>query len=157
MRRLLRHSPTSGLLLFLSICYRRRRRSVGLRHRLRSSGGEMIPIRGAALVSAHGGHQPGKRRPEDVLHWWARNVRCTVSERRETEFLVLLRRYVDFARELRQMAGADGVIRVENCDDAERLWMFWDTSCRRVWREERLCGDGQRGARVSGHRFGFSR
>ncbi len=38
-----------------------------------------------------------------------------------TEYLILVRRYVDQARELQSLAGADGNIRVSNCDDAQRL------------------------------------
>lgn len=38
-----------------------------------------------------------------------------------TEYLILVRRYVDQARELQTLAGPDGNIRVANCDDAQRL------------------------------------
>ena len=38
-----------------------------------------------------------------------------------SEYLVLVRRYVDQARELQTVAGADGNIRVSNCTDAARL------------------------------------
>jgi hypothetical protein len=38
-----------------------------------------------------------------------------------TEFLLLLRRYVQQARELEALAGADGVIHVSNCEDAKLL------------------------------------
>ena len=40
---------------------------------------------------------------------------------RPTEFLILLRRYVQQARELSDLAGKDGVIRVTNCADAQPL------------------------------------
>ena len=40
---------------------------------------------------------------------------------RPTEFLVLLRRYVVQSRELAELAGADGVIRVANCDEVRPL------------------------------------
>jgi hypothetical protein len=60
--------------------------------------------------------------PDEVLPLVARNVSLHGYENGgETEYLVLLRRYVQFARELRQFAGADGAIHVANCDDAERL------------------------------------
>ncbi|MGB7136284.1 MAG: hypothetical protein WBD46_13405, partial [Acidobacteriaceae bacterium] len=39
----------------------------------------------------------------------------------ETEFLHLLTRYVQFARELQSIADAQGAIHVENCSDATRL------------------------------------
>lgn len=60
--------------------------------------------------------------PEDVLPLVARNVSLHGYEAgADTEYLVLLRRYVEFARELRKMADAQGAIHVDNCDDAERL------------------------------------
>jgi hypothetical protein len=40
---------------------------------------------------------------------------------RPTEFLVLLTRYVEQARELAALAGSEGVIRVSNCDQAKAL------------------------------------
>ena len=39
-----------------------------------------------------------------------------------SEYLVLVRRYVDQARELQTLAGTDGNIRVSNCNDAARLF-----------------------------------
>jgi hypothetical protein len=38
-----------------------------------------------------------------------------------TEYLILVRRYVEQARELQTLAGPDGNIRVANCDDSQRL------------------------------------
>lgn len=38
-----------------------------------------------------------------------------------TEYLILVRRYVEQARELTAVAGSDGNIRVSNCDSAQRL------------------------------------
>jgi len=38
-----------------------------------------------------------------------------------TEYLILVRRYVEQARELQALAGPDGYIRVAKCDDAPRL------------------------------------
>jgi hypothetical protein len=40
---------------------------------------------------------------------------------RPTEYLILLRRYVQQARELSNLAGHDGVIRISNCGDATQL------------------------------------
>ena len=40
---------------------------------------------------------------------------------RPTEFLILLRRYVVQSRELAEFAGADGVIRVSNCEEVKPL------------------------------------
>ena len=40
---------------------------------------------------------------------------------RATEFLILLRRYVQQARELSDLAGKDGVIRVTGCADSKAL------------------------------------
>ncbi len=60
--------------------------------------------------------------PQDVLPMLARNVTLWGHENgRETEFLVLLSRYVQLARELQALAGTDGVIRVSDCGDAVRL------------------------------------
>ena len=65
--------------------------------------------------------------PEQVLPLLARNVVIQGYEGwqdkpfRRTEFLVLLRRYVQQARELEALAGPEGVIRVSNCGDARPL------------------------------------
>lgn len=60
--------------------------------------------------------------PEMVLPMLARNVSVWGYENgRETEFLRLIVRYVHMARELRRMAGPDGVIHVANCGSALRL------------------------------------
>jgi len=64
--------------------------------------------------------------PQEVLPLLARNVIThgfTWQEggRRPTEFLVLLRRYVDHARELQALAGPDGIIRVSTCGQAQPL------------------------------------
>lgn len=64
--------------------------------------------------------------PQEVLPLLARNVIThgfTWQEggRRPTEFLVLLRRYVDHARELQALAGQEGIIRVSTCGQAQPL------------------------------------
>ena len=60
--------------------------------------------------------------PADVLPLLARNVSLSGYEHdRPTEFLLLIDRYVQIARELQSLAGADGTIRVAGCDDATRL------------------------------------
>lgn len=63
---------------------------------------------------------------EEVIPFVARNIFLmgyTGSENRSrpTEFLILLRRYVQQARELAAVAGPGGVIHVSNCDEAMRL------------------------------------
>jgi len=59
---------------------------------------------------------------DELLPLVARNVSLHgYSNGAETEYLVLLRRYVGFARQLRDFADAQGRIRVDNCQDAERL------------------------------------
>ena len=60
--------------------------------------------------------------PEEVLPLLSRNV-FTLGYRsgRPTEFLVLLERYLRQARELSALAGASGVIRVDNCAQAGPL------------------------------------
>ncbi len=60
--------------------------------------------------------------PEEVLPFLARNVVVQGFEYgRPTEFLILLRRYLEQARELVQLAGPEGVIRVASCNDAKPL------------------------------------
>jgi hypothetical protein len=60
---------------------------------------------------------------EDVLPLLGRNVYAQGYEgtSRPTEFLILLTRYVQQARELTSLAGPDSTIRVENCDQAGPL------------------------------------
>ncbi|MGA7169319.1 MAG: hypothetical protein WCA99_21675 [Candidatus Sulfotelmatobacter sp.] len=60
--------------------------------------------------------------PEEVLPLLGRNVFMEGydSSKKQTEFLILLSRYVVQARELSVLA-KDGVIRVSNCDDAKPL------------------------------------
>jgi hypothetical protein len=60
-----------------------------------------------------------KSSPEEVLPLLARTVYIQGNTR--TELLVLLERYVHQARELQQLAGASGTIRVANCEDAGTL------------------------------------
>jgi hypothetical protein len=61
--------------------------------------------------------------PEEVLPLLSRNVFLQGYEgsKKQTEFLVLLSRYVVQARELSNFAGSDSMIRVSNCDDAKPL------------------------------------
>ncbi len=61
--------------------------------------------------------------PEDVLALLGRNVFAQGYGvgGRPTEFLILLSRYLQQARELALLAGSDGVIRASNCSDAEPL------------------------------------
>lgn len=59
---------------------------------------------------------------EDVIPFLARNVSLYGYQYgKPTEYLVLLARYVHFARELSALSGAEGTIRVTGCDDALRL------------------------------------
>ncbi len=60
--------------------------------------------------------------PTDVLPLLARNVFMQGYQRNvPTEFLILLGRYVDQARELQILAGDSNTIHVTNCDDAGTL------------------------------------
>lgn len=65
--------------------------------------------------------------PEEVLPFLARNITVEGYEymqdkpRRPTEFLVLLRNYLQQARELQALAGADGILEVNSCEDAQPL------------------------------------
>jgi hypothetical protein len=64
---------------------------------------------------------------EEVLPLLARNVAVEGyqgrkdSKGRPTEFLILLKRYVEQARQLVTLAGPEGVIRVSSCDQADPL------------------------------------
>lgn len=76
------------------------------------------PLRSFLRVAAISQEVP----PDEVLPLVARNVSLWGYENgTPTEFLILLNRYVKYARELHDLAGTDGVIHVNNCDDAERL------------------------------------
>ncbi len=60
--------------------------------------------------------------PGEVMPLLARNAFLYGYEvGRRTEYLVLLDRYVQLARELEPLAGPDGNIRVADCNDAEKL------------------------------------
>jgi len=64
--------------------------------------------------------------PEEVMPLLARNVfvlgyQGQFPKGRPSEFLILLTRYVQQARELTAIAGPDGVIRVSTCDEAKPL------------------------------------
>ena len=60
--------------------------------------------------------------PAEVLPMLARNVFLRGYENgRPTEYLVLVDRYVQLARELQALAGNDGIIRVSGCGDATSL------------------------------------
>ena len=60
--------------------------------------------------------------PNDVLPLLARNVFMQgYQSGNRTEFLLLLSRYVNEARELQILAGSSGIIHVTNCDDAGTL------------------------------------
>jgi hypothetical protein len=60
--------------------------------------------------------------PEEVMPLLARNVFVLGYERRSRkEFLILLTRYVQQARELEALAGPDGAIHVSTCDEAKPL------------------------------------
>jgi hypothetical protein len=74
---------------------------------------------------------------EEVLPLLARNVSAEGYEgTRPTEFLILLRRYVDQAKELAELAGPGGVIRVANCQDATPLLRVLGYRLRQVCGEK---------------------
>jgi len=60
--------------------------------------------------------------PEDVVTTLARNASLYGYQRgKETEFLVLLDRYLHMARELQSLSDASGNVHITGCDDATRL------------------------------------
>src|SRR5215472_11343522 len=67
-----------------------------------------------------------KASKEELVPLLARNIYVQGYEGwrtggRPTEFLVLLARYVNQANELAEFAGPNGVVHLDNCDDAPRL------------------------------------
>ena len=68
-----------------------------------------------------------KASPEEVMPFLARSIFLQGYESKggfkahPTEFLILLRRYVQQARELADLAGTDGIIHVSNCEDGKQL------------------------------------
>ena len=74
---------------------------------------------------------------EDVLPMLARNaVLYGYRSGKETEFLVLVDRYVRLARELQVLANANGTIRITGCSDAARLIQVLG------YKFEATCGQG---------------
>jgi len=58
----------------------------------------------------------------DVLPMLARNVSLMgFDSGKPTEYLLLLQRYLHFARELKSLANANGTIRITGCRDADKL------------------------------------
>jgi hypothetical protein len=79
--------------------------------------------------------------PEEVMPLLARNTFLLGYEGapprvRPTEFLILLSRYVQQARELATLAGPEGVIRVSSCEQARPLLQVLG------YRERQDCGQG---------------
>jgi hypothetical protein len=63
-----------------------------------------------------------KAAPEEVLPLLAHEVRIRAYDRgKPTEYLVLLKRYLQQARELEMLAGPEGVLHASSCDDARPL------------------------------------
>lgn len=81
--------------------------------------GEMVTIPGPLRSFLRMAGISQEVAPPDVLPLLSRNVVLRGYEiGGETEFLLLVERYVRFARELELLADANGTIRVKNCDDA---------------------------------------
>jgi hypothetical protein len=60
--------------------------------------------------------------PDEVLPLLARNVSVQgYQDGKTTEFLILIRRYMDQARELAVLAGSEGVLRVSTCNEGKPL------------------------------------
>src|SRR3989338_6535306 len=89
------------------------------RSRIRIPGPLLAFLRMAAISQ--------KTTPEEVLPFLARNVVVEGYQywqdkaRKPTEFLKLLKDYLQQARELQTLAGSEGVLRVTNCAEADRL------------------------------------
>ncbi len=76
-----------------------------------------------AVVYAYGCHQLKKcLRTMPCCRCWLATFICrAISKALPTEYLILLDRYVQQARELQILAGSSNTIRVKNCDDAGTL------------------------------------
>lgn len=99
-----------------------------------SSNDQVVPASQAATISIPGPLRSFLRMagisqkvsPEEVLPLLSRNVfllgyEGSQSRVRPTEFLILLSRYVQQARELNVLAGPEGVVRVSTCEQARPL------------------------------------
>ena len=74
--------------------------------------------------------------PADVLPLLARNVSIQgYEEGRPTEFLLIVQRYLTYARSISSLADANGTIKVTRCEDADRLTHALG------YRIEKSCGD----------------
>src|SRR5262249_35568761 len=87
---------------------------------------EMISIPGPTRSFLRMAAISQKVSPEEITPLLARNVfllgyEGPQTQAHQTEFLVLLNRYVQQARELVNLAGSENVIRVTNCEDAKPL------------------------------------
>src|SRR5215468_438199 len=87
---------------------------------------EMISIPGPLRSFLRMAAISQKVAPEEITPLLARNVfllgyEGPQSQAHQTEFLTLLNRYVQQARELVTLAGSESVIRVTNCEDAKPL------------------------------------
>ena len=87
---------------------------------------EMIAIPGPTRSFLRMAAISQKVSPEEITPLLARNVfllgyEGPQSQAHQTEFLTLLNRYVQQARELVNLAGSESVIHVTNCEDAKPL------------------------------------
>jgi len=87
---------------------------------------EMIAIPGPTRSFLRMAAISQKVSPEEITPLLARNVYLLgyegpQSQAHQTEFLTLLNRYVQQARELVTLAGSENVIHVTNCEDAKPL------------------------------------
>ena len=119
----------SSCLCLLDVCRRRDPRnasSVHARHGGKISEGASAVIPGPLRSFLRMAGISQKALPEEVLPCRPQCVRAQgyqgwQTRGGRTEFLILLTRYVQQSRELAALAGAEGVIRVSGCDDAEPL------------------------------------
>ena len=87
-----------------------------------SSSGDMVVIPGPLRSFLRMTGISQEISPSDVMPMLARNVSLWgYTQDKPTEFLLLVERYVQLARELHSLAGADGIIRVGGCGDVNRL------------------------------------
>ncbi len=121
-----RSSLLLSLLLVLSLCGVQARAQDGASSQPPSGTQVSIPGPLHSFLRMAGISQ--KVSADEVLPLLARNVsvRGYIQERpdkpgKQTEFLILVKRYLQQARELQVLAGSDGTIRVAGCADADHL------------------------------------
>ena len=122
-------TPIPAFLFCLSVCIPAHAWSSGgtgpdgdVAHGAGSAAMQMVSIPGPLRSFMRMAGISQEATPEEMLPLLARNVSLHGYQvGSETEYLVLLRRYVQFAQDLRQLADAQNAIHADNCEQAAKL------------------------------------